>query len=53
MTNDGKKIYEVSFTLKSGNDPIITHVAAHDIVEAKDLIQTKYQPLKILEVFPI
>ena len=53
MLQDHKKLYEISFIRKAGEDPIITHVAACDIDEAKELIQLKYKVLKILEVFPV
>ena len=53
MLPDGKKVFQVSFIKKSGQDLIITHVAAKTEDEAREAINKKYEPSRIVEVFLI
>ena len=49
----GEHLYEVSYIIKKGDFPLITHVAAKSEEEAKQKILESKKPIRVIEAFII
>ena len=53
MSQEKKRLYEVSFITKLGQYPMMTHVLACTEAEAEQAVEEKHKAIRIVEVIAV